>query len=193
MNRLTGLIERVAAGEQAARDELFAAAYADLHRLAHARLRGGARDTVLQTTSLVHESYLRFVKLQQLRLEDRSHFLAYAARVMRSVVVDLVRERHAERRGGDLQLVTYDTAAANALPASSDEVLSSPPSTPGWCAWSKCATSSALRWTKSRRRWAWASAPSSATGRRRAAFSTPASSAVDDPVADGASPLRIHR
>jgi ECF sigma factor len=62
------------AGDGAARDALFAAAYKELYRLAHARLRDGGRNTVLDTTSLVHESYLRLVKVGALRAEDRKAF-----------------------------------------------------------------------------------------------------------------------
>jgi hypothetical protein len=58
-------------------DTLFAAAYGELHRLAHARLRDGGRNTVLDTTCLVHESYLRFVRAGELRAEDRRAFFAY--------------------------------------------------------------------------------------------------------------------
>jgi RNA polymerase sigma factor (TIGR02999 family) len=95
MSQVTELIQAAGQGVNGAMDELYRVLYAELRQIAHAKLRGGHGPTLLDTTSLVHESYLRFVKLQQLRLEDRSHFLAYAARVMRSVVVDLVREHHA--------------------------------------------------------------------------------------------------
>lgn len=123
MQEVTALIHAASQGAEGAVDRLYELLYADLRRIAHARLRGGQGPTLLDTTSLVHESYLRLVKLEQLRLEDRAHFLAYAARVMRSVVVDLVRESRAERRGGDQPMVTFDTQAADAQPASSDEVL----------------------------------------------------------------------
>ena len=123
MAELTVLLAAARQGDQDAAGEAFSLLYADLRRLARSRLRQHQTMTLLDTTSLVHESYLRLVKLQQLRVEDRSHFLAYAARVMRSVVVDLVRESRAERRGGDQLMVTFDTQAADAQPASSDEVL----------------------------------------------------------------------
>jgi RNA polymerase sigma factor (TIGR02999 family) len=123
MQEVTALIQAVSQGADGAMDKLYELLYADLHRIAHAKLRGGNGPTLLDTTSLVHESYLRLVKLDRLRLEDRSHFLAYAARVMRSVVVDLVRESRAERRGGDQVMVTFDTQASDAQPASEDEVL----------------------------------------------------------------------
>jgi RNA polymerase sigma factor (TIGR02999 family) len=90
--------------------------YDDLRRLAHARLRHGAGPAPLNTTALVNESYLRLVQLERLQVESRSHFMAYAARVMRSVIVDLVREGQAERRGGGRQLVTLDTAVSESAP-----------------------------------------------------------------------------
>ena len=78
-------------------------------------MRDGGRNTFLDTTALVHESYLRFLKTGQLRVEDRRAFFGYASKVMRSVIVDSVRERQAERRGGDLTRVTLDTQAAGEL------------------------------------------------------------------------------
>ena len=109
MAQLTVLLGRIQAGDPAARDALFAAAYAELHRLARARLRDGGRDSVLDTTCLVHESYLRFVSSGELRAEDRRAFFAYASQVMRSVIVNGVRERVAEKRGGDQRPLTLST------------------------------------------------------------------------------------
>lgn len=123
MDDLGELIERVNAGEPGARERLFAAAYGELRRLARSRLYAGGRSTVLDTTVLVHETYLRFVRSGALRSADRRAFFAYAAQVMRSVIVDTVRERQALRRGGDLERMTLDTAAADALPTDEDEVL----------------------------------------------------------------------
>jgi RNA polymerase sigma factor (TIGR02999 family) len=109
MNQLTELLGRIQAGDTQARDALFAAAYSDLQRLAHARLRDGGRNTVLDTTCLVHESYLRFVRAGELRAEDRRAFFAYASQVMRSVIVNSVRERIAQKRGGDRAPLTLST------------------------------------------------------------------------------------
>jgi RNA polymerase sigma factor (TIGR02999 family) len=103
---LTELIQRAGAGDQAAAQALFDATYAQLRRLARARLRGGARSAVLDTGSLVHESYLRFAQAGEIRIEDRVHFLRWAASVMRSVIVDSVRRERAARRGGDAPHVT---------------------------------------------------------------------------------------
>jgi len=107
--RLTVLLSRMRDGDVAARDALFAAAYADLRRLARSRLYGGGRNTVLDTTALVHESYLRLVHAGELRLEDRRAFFAYASRVMRSVIVDSARARLADRRGGDAEHIALST------------------------------------------------------------------------------------
>jgi RNA polymerase sigma factor (TIGR02999 family) len=109
MSQLTELLGRIQAGDTAARDALFAAAYTELHRLARARLRDGGRNTVLDTTCLVHESYLRFLRAGQLRAEDRRAFFAYASQVMRSVIVNSVRERIAQKRGGSARPLTLST------------------------------------------------------------------------------------
>jgi RNA polymerase sigma factor (TIGR02999 family) len=120
---ISELIRSVNAGEPGAQDKLFAAAYGELRKLARSRLRGGGRSTMLDTTALVHESYLRFVNGGQLRSDDRRAFFAYASRVMRSVIIDAVRERQAERRGGDLERMTLDTQLLDKLPAGEEELL----------------------------------------------------------------------
>jgi RNA polymerase sigma factor (TIGR02999 family) len=123
MSEITLLIQAANQGDAGGVSRLFELLYADLRQLAHAKLRFGGGSIQLDTTSLVNESFLRLVKLDQLRIEDRSHFLAYSARAMRSVIVDLVRESRAERRGGGLALVTLDTGASNAASAGGDEIL----------------------------------------------------------------------
>jgi RNA polymerase sigma factor (TIGR02999 family) len=123
MNQLTQLLQRVQAGDAGARDALFGAAYADLRRIARARLRDGGRNTVLDTTSLVHESYLRFVQAGELRAEDRRAFFAYASQVMRSVVVNCAQERIAQKRGGEYRPLTLSTQIAINLADGEDLVL----------------------------------------------------------------------
>lgn len=120
---LTDLIHRAREGDGAAFELLFERAYADLRELASARLRAGARDNGLDTTSLVHESYLRFVAAGSLRVEDRTHFLRYAGCVMRSVIVDFVRERAAQRRGGGVPHLTLDTEIRDSVHAGEEEIL----------------------------------------------------------------------
>jgi RNA polymerase sigma factor (TIGR02999 family) len=109
MNQLTELLGRIQAGDTTARDTLFATAYSELHQMARARLRDGGRDCVMDTTCLVHESYLRFVNAGELRAEDRRAFFAFASQVMRSVIVNSVRDRIAKKRGGDSRPLTLTT------------------------------------------------------------------------------------
>lgn len=123
MQDLSELIRQAQQGDAGARDRLFAAAYGELRKLAHARLHDGGRNTWLDTTALVHESYLRFLKGGALRSDDRRAFFAYASQVMRSVIIDAVRERQAERRGGGASVLTLDTQVAEQLPAAENELL----------------------------------------------------------------------
>jgi RNA polymerase sigma factor (TIGR02999 family) len=123
LRQITELLGRMRAGDVGARDAVFAAAYEELRRLARARLRDGGRNTVLATTSLVHEAYLRFVHSGELRAEDRRAFFAYASQVMRSVILNSVRERKAERRGGDVPFLTLSTELVDDLAADEDTIL----------------------------------------------------------------------
>jgi RNA polymerase sigma factor (TIGR02999 family) len=123
MGQLTDLLGRIQGGDAEAREALFAAAYAELHALAHARLRRGGRHTLLDTTGLVHESYLRFVRAGELRAEDRRAFFAYASQVMRSVILNSVRERIALKRSGDRRSPEASGTPASDLPGDEQTVL----------------------------------------------------------------------
>lgn len=111
------------AQEVARVDALFPTLYNELRRLARSRLASGGRHTFLDTSALVNEAYLRMQHEGGPALRDREHFLAYAATTMRSIVIDFVRRRSAERRGGDAEHVTLDTQAAEQLGATDDEIL----------------------------------------------------------------------
>jgi RNA polymerase sigma factor (TIGR02999 family) len=93
---LTDLIQRANAGDEGALQRVFDATYADLRKLARIRMSSGGPGGLLDSTALVHESYLRFANAGEINITDRKHFLRHAGRVMRSVIVDFVRER----RGG---------------------------------------------------------------------------------------------
>ena len=110
---ITELIERANRGEHDALNRLFSELYPELHDLARSRVRRHAPITVLDTTALLHESYLRLVKVGALSISNRAHFLAYAARVMRSIIVDFARQRLAERRGGGAMELPLDTEAGD--------------------------------------------------------------------------------
>jgi RNA polymerase sigma factor (TIGR02999 family) len=112
---ITLLLQQDRDGDEAARGELFTAA--------HARLRESGRPDSLDTTALVHESYERFVRAGALRADNRRAFFAYASQVMRSVVVDLARERLSARRGGGAAPLTLDTHLSAEIPANDGGVL----------------------------------------------------------------------
>jgi RNA polymerase sigma factor (TIGR02999 family) len=94
-----------------------------LRRLARGRLRDGGRNTLLDTGALVHESYLRFVRAGELRAEDRRAFFAYASQVMRSVIVNSVRDRIAQKRGGDNRPLTLSTSIEARVPEGEEAIL----------------------------------------------------------------------
>jgi len=124
MSQVTRLLAAVGHGDPDALGELYALLYPELHRLAHSRVRRSGDLTLLDTTALVHESYLRFEKSGAVSIGDRGQFMAYAARVMRSVVVDVVRARHSERRGGDAIHVELDEGSIDSASGrQDDEVL----------------------------------------------------------------------
>src|ERR1035441_10648013 len=117
MGQVTTLLSSLAKGNSDAFGELYALLYPELHRLAHSRVRRSSDMTLLDTTSLVHEAYLRFENVGAVTFRDRSQFMAYAARVMRSIVVDAVRRRNADRHGGPA--VHVELEEAEALPVDS--------------------------------------------------------------------------
>jgi RNA polymerase sigma factor (TIGR02999 family) len=123
VGNITRLLGQLHAGDESARAALFATAYDGLQQLAHARLRGGGRNTMLDTCSLVHESYLRCVQSGALRAADRRAFFAYASQVMRSVIVGSVRERAARKRGAGLKPLTLSTRLGEQIPAAEDTIL----------------------------------------------------------------------
>ena len=101
---------------------LSAASYDELRRLARARLRSNGPLTLLDTAGLVSDTYRRLALQHNLHIESRAHFLGYCSRIMRSVIIDLVRERNAERRGGGERKITLNTEMGEAL-AAADEPL----------------------------------------------------------------------
>jgi RNA polymerase sigma factor (TIGR02999 family) len=120
---LTELIHRAQDGDAGAADALFAATYDDLRRIARARLHATGRTGTLDTSALVHESYLRFAAAGRLQIQDRLHFMRWAGRVMRSVIVDFARRRKADRRGGDAARVTLTDRLVPGRMPPEDEIL----------------------------------------------------------------------
>lgn len=104
-------------GDGAALERLLPLVYADLRKVARAHLRREQKDDSLQPTALVHEVYLRLVRLERLRVESRTHFLAFAARLMRQILVDHARRKRAGKRGGPATLVALEMLPARAEPS----------------------------------------------------------------------------
>lgn len=122
MSDFTDLLRRVEAGEAGAFDELAKVAYPELRKLARSRLYGSGPQTLLGTTTLVHECFLRLADRQPLSVEDRKRFFAYASKVMRSIIVDMVREARAQKRRPEEGLDTLGTTALE-QPAPNDDVI----------------------------------------------------------------------
>ena len=123
MSEITELLRSANGGDVVARDSLFALLYRDLHRLARSRLRQNEPITLLDTTALVHECYLRYLNARDLEFNDRGKFFGYAAAVMRSIIVDEVRKRRAERRGGGAEQVGLETGDVAALSGDDDQIV----------------------------------------------------------------------
>lgn len=106
-----GLLTKWRAGDQEALQALVPLVYKELRELAHGYLKRERPGHTLQTTALVHEAYLRLVGQRPFEAENRTHFVAVAARLMRQILVDYARSRGAAKRGAD-QKVELDTEVA---------------------------------------------------------------------------------
>jgi len=97
---ISQLLHELAAGRSDALDRLMPVVYNELHRLAHIQLRAEHDGHTLNTTALVHETYLRLAGIEQIQWKDRVHFFAVAARLMRRILIDYARARKRDKRGG---------------------------------------------------------------------------------------------
>lgn len=113
MGPITQLLEDARQGDAAAQQALFTHLYGELNRLAYAHLARNAPMTLIDAPALVREVYLRLDAQPELPGRDRRAFLAYASRAMRSVIVDYLRARGADRRGGNGRKLTLNTAVEN--------------------------------------------------------------------------------
>src|SRR5262245_6704413 len=105
----TQLIKRVAAGDPAAAAELLPLLYGELHAVAERMMRKQAPGHTLQPTALIHEAWMKLVGESERKAATRAQFVAFAARAMRSVLVDHARSKRTEKRGGAAQRVALDT------------------------------------------------------------------------------------
>ena len=111
-SRVTELLVRWKEGDQQALNDLLPIVYPDLRRIAHQQLRKERPDHTLQSTALAHEAYLRLEKQGVVQFENRSHFLAICAQLMRQVLIEYARGRSAAKRDGGVKLALDDIVLA---------------------------------------------------------------------------------
>jgi RNA polymerase sigma factor (TIGR02999 family) len=110
MSQITGLLLAWREGDDAALNELIPLVYDELQRIARGCMAGEHAGHSLHATALVNEAYLRLVDTRRVDWQNRAHFLAMSARLMRRVLVDIARSKAAEKRGGDAVRVTLGAA-----------------------------------------------------------------------------------
>jgi RNA polymerase sigma factor (TIGR02999 family) len=118
------LIASSDAGDPAAAEALFAALYRELHQLARRQLAREGGQLSLGATTLLHEAYLDMSGRAGTAFPDRARFMGYAARVMRSLIVDHARRRRAQKRGGQFEITALETGLDVAAPVAELDTLS---------------------------------------------------------------------
>ena len=111
---ITALIAAAQSGERSASEALFPALYAELHRLARRELARSGGGLTLGATTLLHEAYLDISGRERTVFVDRGRFMAYAPRVMRGLIIDNARRRHAQKRGGGFEITSLGADVAEA-------------------------------------------------------------------------------
>jgi RNA polymerase sigma-70 factor, ECF subfamily len=119
---LTALLIDWRGGDQSALDRLVPLVHDELRRMAHRHMASERPGHVLQSTALVNEVYLRLIDVQRVQWQDRAHFYAMVARLMRRVLIDFARAQKNKKRGGELQRVTFDRDLPVAVATADDLV-----------------------------------------------------------------------
>jgi RNA polymerase sigma factor (TIGR02999 family) len=109
-SKATELLLAWSNGDESAFDRLVPLVYQELRALAQRYLRQERPDHTLQPTALVNEAYVRLIDANRIQWHNRAHFLAVAAQTMRRILVEFARQRHRQKRGGDVVRVTIDEA-----------------------------------------------------------------------------------
>jgi RNA polymerase sigma factor (TIGR02999 family) len=121
-NQVTELLVRWRDGDKAALDALMPLVYSELRRIANRYLQGERSDHTLQSTALVHEAYVRMTNQQLPQWQNRAHFFAVAAQLMRQILVDHARNHRASKRGGDVYKLALEDAEEQRQPVDVDVV-----------------------------------------------------------------------
>lgn len=110
-------------GDSSALDELVPVVHQELRRLARRQMRGERDNHTLQTTALVNEAFLRLIDLRHVQWQDRAHFLALSARLMRRILIDYARSRRYQKRGGGAINVRLDDDSSIASPERGSDLV----------------------------------------------------------------------
>ena len=126
---VTSLLQAWGQGDEEALQKLLPLVYKQLHAAARRYMAGERPGHTLQTTALIHETYLRLIDVRKVKWQDRAHFLAVCAQLMRRILIDFARSRGYQKRGGSAAHVTFDeglmvSAHPDANLAALDEALS---------------------------------------------------------------------
>jgi RNA polymerase sigma factor (TIGR02999 family) len=107
-HEVTRLLQAWGRGDDAALEQIIPIVYKELKRIAHRYMAGQRQDHTLQTTALINEAYLKLIDSRQVNWQDRAHFFAISARLMRRILVDFARSRTYQKRGGGAREITLD-------------------------------------------------------------------------------------
>ena len=122
-HEITQLLAEWSNGNQTALDKLYPLVYDELHRMANRYMKRERKDHTLQTTALINEAYVRLVEQKDVHWENRAHFFAISAQIMRRILIDHARRHHYAKRGGGAQKVSLDETAMVASDPASDMLL----------------------------------------------------------------------
>lgn len=117
---ITALLASAELGDRAAADALFTALYTELHRMARRELAKRGSGVTLGATTLLHDAYLDIARREGATFPDRNRFMGYASRVMRGIIIDYVRSRQAQKRGGQYDMTAIRTDVAEQIPDAMD-------------------------------------------------------------------------
>ena len=120
---ITQMLRECSGGKREALDKLMPLVYAELHRQAARYLRRESQDHTLQTTALIHETYLKLIDQRDVEWQNRAHFFAIAAQAMRRIMVDYARTKRREKRGGSDEKLPLEAAMSVAVDESSVDLI----------------------------------------------------------------------
>ena len=122
-HEITQLLAEWSDGNQTALDKLYPLVYDELHKMANRYMKRERKDHTLQTTALINEAYVRMVDQKNVHWENRAHFFAISAQIMRRILIDHARRHHYAKRGGGALKVSLDETAMVASDPASDMLL----------------------------------------------------------------------